>query len=98
MKLINIFIIFSTIICFTKNISASTINTSISSKYFEIFSKPILLNQDIEQYRKIILYQEECKWKLANKYIFKLKNKILMGYVLAQRYLHPRCYRSQFLK
>ena len=83
---------------FLKNTSASVVKTSISNKYFDIFSKPVLLNADIEQYRKIILYQETCNWKLANKYILKLKNEILMGYVLAQRYLHPRCYRSQFLE
>ena len=27
-----------------------------------------------------------------------LNNKILMGHILAQRYLHPRCYRSNFLE
>jgi len=56
------------------------------------------MNEDIELYRKIILYQEDCNWKLANKFILKLKDQTLMGYVLAQRYLHPRCYQSQFLE
>ena len=98
MKLIKIFFTVFFVTCFLNNTSASVIKTSISNKYFDIFSKPVLLNADIEQYRKIILYQETCNWKLANKYILKLKNEILMGYVLAQRYLHPRCYRSQFLE
>ena len=80
------------------NLSASVIKTNISNKYFDIFSKPVLSNDDIERYRKITNYQESCNWKLANKYIFKLKNEILIGHVLAQRYLHPRCYRSQFLE
>ena len=56
MKLIKIFFTFFTVICFAQNISASTINTSVSSKYFDIFSKPILLNEDIDQYRKIICF------------------------------------------
>ena len=98
MKLIKIIFTILFVICFFKNTSASVFKTSISNKYFDIFSKPVLLNEDIEKYRKIILYQEDCNWKLANKYILKLKNEILMGYVLAQRYLHPRCYRSQFLE
>ena len=35
---------------------------------------------------------------IVNKYIFKIQNKILLGHVLAHRYLHPRCYRSQYLE
>ena len=54
--------------------------------------------EDINSYRKIIQYQEICDWKKANKFIFRLKNNILMGHVLAQRYLHPKCYKSQFLE
>ena len=28
----------------------------------------------------------------------KIQNKILLGHVLSQRYLHPKCYHSQFLE
>ena len=96
MNLIKIFFNILIVTCFLKNASASIIETSISNKYFDIFSKPALLDDDIERYRKIIKYQDACKWKLANKHILELKNEILMGHVLAQRYLHPRCYKSQF--
>ena len=77
---------------------SSVINEQISNKYNKIFSNKILSNNDIDNYKKIFEIQENCKWKLADKYLLKIKNDILMGHVLAQRYLHPRCYRSQYLE
>ena len=77
---------------------ANSYQVSISEKYGDIFSDNILESSDIENYRKINLLQEKCRWKSANKYIFKLKDKILMGHILAQRYLHPNCYRSKYLE
>ena len=71
---------------------------SIANKYNEIFTNDILNTDDIENYRKIYLLQENCKWKSANKYIFKIQNKILLGHIFAQRYLHPTCYRSKYLE
>ena len=81
MKIIKILLIIIISISFLKNTYASIIKTNISNKYFDIFSEPILMNEDIELYRKIILYQEDCNWKLANKLILKLKDQTLMGYV-----------------
>jgi len=80
------------------SVNSSTVNVKISDKYFSIFNKPILNDKDTNKYRKIFEFQNNCKWKLANKYIIDINNKILMGHVLAQRYLHPKCYRSQFLE
>jgi len=77
---------------------AYSYESSISAKYNDIFSNNLLESSDIENYRVINSLQEKCKWKSANKYIFKLKNKILIGHVLAQRYLHPNCYRSKYLE
>ena len=71
---------------------------SIANKYNDIFTNEILNTNDIENYRKIYLLQENCKWKSANKYIFKIQNKILLGHIFAQRYLHPTCYRSKYLE
>jgi len=70
----------------------------IANKYNDIFTSSILNENDIENYRKIYLLQKNCKWKTANKYIFKIQNKILNGHILAQRYLHPTCYRSKYLE
>ncbi len=93
-KLFLILIIFS----FAKNLYGGVINNSLSEKYYNIFSENILLDVDNKNYQKIFELQEICEWKKANKYILQIKDKILMGHVLAQRYLHPRCYRSQFLE
>tara|TARA_Y100000590_G_C15705375_1_gene1008371 strand:- start:706 stop:2445 length:1740 start_codon:yes stop_codon:yes gene_type:complete len=94
----NKFIIFVLLIFvfFVKTVNSYEV--SISEKYSEIFSDKILSEIDTENYRKIYLLQKDCKWKSANKYIFKIENNILMGHILAQRYLHPNCYRSQYLE
>ena len=90
MRLFNL-LIFSIIVFFNSfSLKGAVINEKISNKYDEIFSKKILSTFDTTNYRKIFEYQDTCKWKLANKYIFKIQNKILMGHVLSQRYLHPK--------
>lgn len=71
---------------------------SVAEKYSEIFTTNILTQNDIINYRQAYVFQEECKWKSANKHILKISNKILMGHILAQRYLHPKCYRSNYLE
>jgi hypothetical protein len=71
---------------------------SVSEKYDEIFTKNILSKNDVENYRQIYFFQENCKWKSANRYLLKISNKILMGHILAQRYLHPKCYKSKYLE
>ena len=93
---INILISFLIFLLFS-NI-ANSYEHSISEKYNDIFSKNVLESSDIENYRIINSLQEKCRWKSANKFIFKLKNKILIGHVFAQRYLHPNCYRSKYLE
>ena len=70
----------------------------IAEKYNKIFSTPYLSESDITNYRFAYDFQDKCKWKSADKYILKIKNKILMGHILAQRYLHPNCYRSKYLE
>ena len=92
------FIFFYITICVSYNASAYVINEKISNKYNEIFTNNILINEDISNYQKIFNSQENCDWKKANRDILKIKNKILIGHVLAQRYLHPRCYKSQFIE
>ena len=83
---------------FSFNGNAIIINNKISDKYNEIFSNKILSSNDTILYQKIFNFQDDCKWKKANKNILRLENKILMGHVLAHRYLHPRCYKSEFLE
>lgn len=56
----------------------------------------ILSDDDISRYQEIFSLQEGGNWKAADKRIAALGNRILMGYVLAQRYLHPTKYRSKY--
>tara|TARA_Y100001970_G_scaffold283507_1_gene398788 strand:- start:11422 stop:13167 length:1746 start_codon:yes stop_codon:yes gene_type:complete len=71
---------------------------SVAEKYKKIFTKDILTENDLKNYQLIYNFQKNCKWKSANKHILKISNKLLMGHILAQRYLHPKCYRSKYLE
>ena len=97
MKIFNL-IIFIFLFFISVEAKSIIINDDISKKYKQIFSKNILSTEDVTSYKKIFNYQNDCKWKLANKHIFSIQNKILMGHVLAQRYLHPKCYLSKYLE
>jgi len=55
-----------------------------------------LSEDDVITYRKIFLFQRDGKWSAADREIKKLDNRILMGHVEAQRYLHPTKYRSKY--
>ena len=95
MKIFNIFFL---ILVFSCSVNASLINKETSLKYNKIFPDKFLSDDDKLNYQEIFQYQENCKWKKANSLIFKIKNKVLMGTVLSQRYLHPRCYKSKFIE
>ena len=72
--------------------------TSVAEKYNDIFTNNILSQSDIENYRAAYSFQEQCKWKSANKHILKISDTLLMGHILARRYLHPKCYTSKYLE
>ena len=55
-----------------------------------------LSESDTGRYRRIFALQEDGIWGAADREIGKLENRILLGHVLAQRYLHPTRYRSRF--
>ncbi|HIC80004.1 MAG TPA: lytic transglycosylase domain-containing protein [Kiloniellaceae bacterium] len=56
----------------------------------------VLSPADAERYRRIFAVQEKGRWKEADALIAALDNRLLMGHVLAQRYLHPTAYRSRY--
>ena len=56
----------------------------------------VIGDRDAAHYRRIFDLQEKGKWRSADREIRKLRSKILMGHVLAQRYLHPTKYRSAY--
>ena len=97
MKLFFIFNLLFILISF-KTVSANEIDYNTAKKYKEMFNAQILSPKDIGNYQNIFVEQKKCNFKQADKYIFKINDKILMGHALAQRYLHPDCYRSEFLE
>ena len=52
--------------------------------------------KDVELYQQIFALQQDKKWKAADKLIKKLDDDLLLGRVLAQRYLHPTGWRSSY--
>ncbi len=92
----NYFFIF--ILLFSSLALSTEIDYDISNRYNKVFNQKILSPEDTELYQKIFTLQKKCEFKKSNKYILDLRNEILMGNVLAQRYLHPKCYRSKFLE
>lgn len=97
MKISKIFFI-SLFIIFSHSAKGDLINDNITKKYNTLFSKKILSNEDQLNYQSIFNLQKICQWKKANSKILKINNKILMGHILSNRYLHPHCYKSEFLE
>lgn len=60
------------------------------------FSPQVLSEADKALYKDIFELQENGDWAAADAKIAALADKILMGYVLKDRYLHPTDYRSAY--
>ncbi len=56
----------------------------------------VLQEEDVSLYRRIFDLQEDGRFAEADKLVALLRDRRLMGHVLAQRYLHPTAYRSNF--
>ena len=57
--------------------------------------KPLSLT-DVNLYQKIFSLQDIGKIKEAEQLLGKLTNRILLGHVQSQKYLHPNAWRSSF--
>lgn len=57
---------------------------------------PVLSAADIARYQRIFSAQAEADWKAADREIRGLEDRILLGHVLHQRYMHPTAYVSSF--
>src|SRR5665213_462024 len=55
----------------------------------------VLATADAERYRLIFLLEGSGQWEAADREINGLKDRLLLGHVLALRYLHPR-YRATY--
>ena len=56
----------------------------------------VLSDSDARLYREIFRLQEGGEWKAADKRIEQLSDRLLIGHVLFQRYMHPRAYRASY--
>jgi soluble lytic murein transglycosylase len=56
----------------------------------------VLAAEDARLYREIFALQQDGRWRAADARIARLKDRLLMGHVLFQRYMHPTAYRSKF--
>jgi len=56
----------------------------------------VLRAADAERYRRIFAVQAEGRWADADAEIARLGDRLLVGHVLAQRYLDPRHYRARY--
>ena len=56
----------------------------------------LLSEADTRRYREIFALQTEGDWTAADELIEQLDEKLLLGHVLAERYLHPTGYKSGF--
>ncbi|MCP4395016.1 MAG: lytic transglycosylase domain-containing protein [Alphaproteobacteria bacterium] len=59
-------------------------------------SPNILSEKDAALYKDVFKLQKTGKWKSANSKIAEIDDKVLMGNVLSQKYLHPTAYRSKY--
>ncbi len=55
-----------------------------------------LSEKDAARYQKIITLHEQKQWKKADKIIESLDDTLLLGHVMAGRYLHPTGWRSTY--
>ncbi len=56
----------------------------------------ILSDSDKKNYREVFALQQEGRFVQANKIAKKINNKILMGQVNFQKYMHPTKYRASY--
>ncbi len=62
----------------------------------EPFAISVLEPSDIELYQKIFAAQTRADWAEADRLTRRLKDRILLGHVLYERYMHPNAYRSSY--
>ena len=56
----------------------------------------ILTKEDVDLYQTIFAFQEQGRWDASETIAKHVSDERLMGYVLAQKYLHPTKYRSKY--
>lgn len=78
--------------------AAETASLPAPAKEISVDVSPVLSASDRDTYQKIFALQKRGDWRRADQLIKKLNDKILLGHVQAQRYLHPTKYRSRYIE
>ncbi len=52
--------------------------------------------EDEGRYRLLFALQDQARWREADRIIARLGDRLLLGHVLAQRYLSPKGYRASY--
>ncbi|MEO1014738.1 MAG: lytic transglycosylase domain-containing protein [Pseudomonadota bacterium] len=60
------------------------------------FTPTTLSEEDVDLYSEIFRLQTTGRWAEADAKIARLSDRVIMGYVLEQRYMHPTKYRSKY--
>jgi len=76
--------------------AAETTSLPAGSKARSVDLPEILSAPDERRYRRIFALQKKGDWRRADKLIKQLDDRLLLGHVQAQRYLHPTKYRSRY--
>ncbi len=56
----------------------------------------VLSSSDVFYYKQMFALGASGQWPRVDALVAKLSDPLLMGHVMAQRYLHPKAYRSQY--
>lgn len=56
----------------------------------------VLSGADADRYQRIFELQADAEWRAADREIARLDDRILLGHVLHQRYMHPTAYVSSY--
>lgn len=56
----------------------------------------ILSDQDVKTYKAIFDAQARADWATADKLVKRLQDRVLLGHVLYERYMHPTAYRTSY--
>ncbi len=69
---------------------------SVLPKLRSFVSKSVFSDRQARLYREVFNLQKNGDIRGADKKLAGLKNSILMGHVLAERYLHPTAYKASY--
>ncbi len=88
--------ILSTCLCLVLAFSLPAAAGSSPDYLLPVADELPLSSGEAETYARIFALQEKGDIKTAEKLAAKISNPLLMGHVLAQRYLHPTAYRAKW--